>query len=285
MLDRVNVFGDVEEIDVDIMTKNILLTEIMENDVNNPEIRYRFLKAHYDRFYAGKTEQHANTDEIIKEAGLDNEDKGALIGNIQYLVDGFYVEGIKPLGATYHTSLKLQPRGIEFVEEHNQELREIHDNLRFRILSELYELFFGEEGAGRPVFTKPFVEQIAKSEEEHNLLFGETVYLGDAGYVHPDYTSRPFPYTIKMENSGIDLVENIIDNSVSELETSEIDAEAKAKVSEIKLEPNKKSKIQKLKDLYDECNGDARPIIVEVIKQVIIRAFSGEFGGELPGGA
>lgn len=252
--------------------------------MNNQEIRYRFLKAHYDRFYAGKADQYAHTDEIIKEARLDNEDKGALIGNIQYLVDGIYVEGTKSFGAPYHTSLKLQPSGIEFVEEHNQELREIHDNLRFRILSELYELFFGD-GAGRLVFTKPFVEQIAKSEEEHNLLFGETVYLGDAGYVHPNYTSRPFPYTIRMENSGIDLVENIINNSVSELETSEIDADAKAKVSEIKLEPNKKSQIEKLKDLYNEYNGDARPIIVEVIKQAIIQAFSGEFGEGLSGGA
>ena len=268
------------------MTKNILLTQIMENDVNNEEIRYQLLKTLYDRHYNVKPDTPVATEEVIKEAGLENEEKNVVDANIVYLKEGYYAEGLgnQPRSAV-PLMLQINPSGIEFVEERNKDYREYHDNLRFKILSKLYEFQFGGN-TGKYASTVDLVDEITEKDDEKHHLLVETLYLGKSGYIKPHQTSGVFyPRAMMIENYGIDLVDGIIDQSVQELESADIDLEDKSKLTEIKSAPDKKTKFEKFKELLPETSEVTKPIIIETIKQAIIRAFSGEFGGELSGGA
>jgi len=248
--------------------------------VNNEEIRYRLLKTLYDHHYDVEPDRLVETEEVLRTAGLENEEKNTIDANIVYLKNGYYVEGIGHApGSAVPLSLKIISSGIDFVEDRNQEYREHHDHLRFKLLSGLYEFHFGGN-TGRFASTVSLVDEIAKNETEKHSLLVETLYLVDHGYVNPVQTSGVFyPRGMIIENYGIDTVDGIIEQSVEELESAEIDEDDKSKLQEIKSETDKKTKLEKFKKLLPEPSEITKPVIVETVKQAIIHAFSGGFSG------
>ena len=103
--------------------------------MNNEEIRYAILKALYDRHYNGGAQQHVLTEEIIKDAKLENEDRNLVDANIDYLKKAFLVEGLTALGVAIPRELKIESSGIDYVETRNHEALEYHGRLRFKILA------------------------------------------------------------------------------------------------------------------------------------------------------
>jgi len=264
------------------MTKNILLAEIMENGVNNEEIRYRFLNTLYDRFYTDKPNAHISTEELIKDAGLSNEDRNAVEANIVYLKNDWYVEGVGQLGQAIPLSVKLNSSGIDFVEDRNQAMADYHGKLRFKILSALYEFHFGGN-IGRFSSSLELAEQLSSTEEEKKQILADIIYLGDRGYINPHYASGTYyPRWISIQNSGIDVVDSIFQQSFEDLEAAEIESSVQHEIEEIKNEPDKKTKSEKFRDFLGRHERSATTIIVESIKTIINSWLSS--GGTMGGG-
>ncbi len=251
------------------MTKNILLTAIMENDVNNEEIRYTFLQTLYDRFYTDKPNDYVSTEELIKDAGLSNEDRNTVEANIVYLKNDYYIEGVGQLGSAITLSVKLNSSGLDFVEDRNQAMADYHGKLRFKVLSALYEFHFGGN-IGRFTSSLELAEQLSSGEEEKKQILADIIYLGDRGYINPQYTSGTYyPRWISIQNSGIDVVDSIFQQSIEDLETAEIESSAQNEIEEIKNETDKKTKSEKFRDFLSRHERSATTIIVESINAAI----------------
>jgi len=193
------------------MTKTILHYETEKRrEMNNDQMRYQILKTLYDRYYDVDPETHVETAEVIKEAGLESEEKNLVDGNIGYL-KGNYLEGLghEP-GSTIPLGMKINTSGIGFVEERNQEYREYHEKLRFKILANLYEYHYSGN-AGKQSPTKPIADLLGDNENEKHHLLVETLYLGEHGFIRPlVQTSGVFyPRAIMIESYGIETVEGI----------------------------------------------------------------------------
>ncbi len=236
----------------------------MENDVDNEEIRYRFLQTLYDRFYNDKPNEHVATEELIRDAGLSDEGRNAVNVNIDYLKNDWYVEGIGSLGQSIPLSVKLNSSGIDFVEDRNQTMADYHGKLRFKILSALYEFHFAGN-VGRFTSSVEIAEQLSSNNEEKKQILADIIYLGDKGYINPQYTSGTYyPRWISIQNSGIDVVDSIFQQSIEELEAVDIDSTAKNEIEEIKNEINKKTKSERFRDYYT--NTGLRHLLIPMLR-------------------
>jgi len=267
------------------MTKTILHYVLQKcREMNNEEIRYRILKALYDRYYNVEPDRYVPFDDVIKEAELENEEKNSVDANIEYLKNDYYIEKLGRSSQTIAMALKLETSGIDFVEDRNSEYRDYHGKLRFKILSSLYEFFF-EGNTGRFADTLELVNEVAENENEKKLLLAETLYLGDRGYIKPlRTTGYYYPPGTMIENRGIDVVDSIVEQSVEELENADIDEDTQIIVSKLKLEKNKKTRLEKFRKLLPAPGEVTKPIIVETIKHVITRVLSGDIGNISLGG-
>jgi hypothetical protein len=80
-------------------------------------IRFNILHALYQKHYGGQPGHIQITDEIIREAGLNNIDKNLVIGDIIYLKDKHLINGTKtPLGDAYPRWMIITSSGIDFVD-------------------------------------------------------------------------------------------------------------------------------------------------------------------------
>jgi len=247
--------------------------------MNNEEVRFKLLKSLYDRYYDGKIEDYHSTQEIIEEIGFEKAELNSVDGNVDYLVKDGYVEGIRD-NAPIPTFLKLEPYGIDFVEERSSELLEFHNKIRFQILAILHSLHFGGH-IGKLMDSKSMARELVQFGETENEILGDIAYLEKKEYIYGiSGLGNEYPIQVKIENAGIDVVDSIAAISVNELEKADLDSQTKKKVSEIK-QADKKGKVEKLRELYDSNRKYAKGIIVETIKQAIIRGFQsgGDFGG------
>ena len=90
--------------------------------------------------------------------------------------------------------------------------------------------------------------------------------MGEKGYLHPQYASGTYyPRYINIENSGIDVVDSIFEQSIQDLEDVEIGTEAQTELEEIKNESDKKSKSEKFRSFLGRHENSATTIIVESI--------------------
>lgn len=84
----------------------------MEHD----EIRFRFLRVLYEKYYGGHARLPLNPTEIIKEAGLDSINQNLVNGDVIYLRDKGLVNGEYTLGPTLPYYVTISSYGIDTVE-------------------------------------------------------------------------------------------------------------------------------------------------------------------------
>ena len=79
-------------------------------------IRLRILNFLYQKHFAGQPMHYFEVDEIIRESGLENENRNVIDGNTLYLYDKKLVAGTRSMGVAAPTSLYITASGIDFVE-------------------------------------------------------------------------------------------------------------------------------------------------------------------------
>lgn len=79
-------------------------------------IRLRILNFLYQRHFDGQPMRYFELDEIIREAGLEDENRNVINGNALYLYDKKLVAGTRQMGVAHPTSLYITASGIDFVE-------------------------------------------------------------------------------------------------------------------------------------------------------------------------
>ena len=264
------------------MTKNILLAEVMENNVNHEEIRLKIWRTLYDKYFEGQIDTFQKTEDVIKESALDGEERNVIEGNLVYLDNDEYIHGITNLVDTYPRNMKISSIGIDFVEEHNSELQDFHNAIRFRVLAILHGLHFGGN-IGKAMDTDMMAKELSVFGGTVDDIRGDVNYLHSKGFIWGrEVNGIQYPDQVMIQNPGIDVVDSIAEQSISGLEQANLDSETKAIVSEIK-QSDKKGRVEKLKELYDSNKQYTKEIIVETIKQAIIRAFQGgsDFGSSV----
>ena len=260
------------------MSQNLLSTKIMENDVNNEEIRLKILRTLYNKYFEGQIDIVQKTEDVIKESALGEEKRNAIEGNLVYLNNDEYIHGITNLVDTYPRHIKISSRGIDFVEEHDPEFRDFHNAIRFRVLAVLHGLHFGGH-IGKAMNTDMMAKELSTFGGTENDICGDANYLHSKGLLWGrEVNGIQYPDQVMILNPGIDVVDSIADISINELEKANLDSETLEKVSEIK-QSDKQGKVKMLKELFESNKESAREIIVEAIKQAIIHAFRGGFGG------
>lgn len=261
------------------MTKNILLTETQKmEEMNNEEIRLKILRTLYDKYFEGQIDTFQKTEDVIKESALDGEERNAIEGNLVYLDNDEYIHGITNLVDTYPRDLKISSHGINFVEDHDPELRDFHNAIRFRVLAILHGLHFGGH-IGKAMNTDMMAKELSVFGGTEDDIRGDVNYLHSKGFIWGrEVNGIQYPDQVMILNPGIDVVDSIAEQSISALEKADLDSETQVKISEIK-QSDKKGKVEKLKELFESNKESARQIIVETIKQAIIHAFRGDLGG------
>ena len=257
------------------MTKNILLTEVMGNDVNNEEIKLKILRTLYDKYFEGQIDTFQKTEDVIKESALDGEERNVIEGNLVYLYNDQYIYGIQTLVEDYPRNIKITSSGIDFVEDHVPELQDFHNAIRFRVLAILHGLHFGGN-IGKAMNTDMMAKELVVFGGTEDDIRGDVNYLHSKGFIWGrEVNGIQYPDQVMILNPGIDVVDSIAEQSINGLEQADLDSETQAIVSEIK-QSDKKGRVEKLKELYESNKDSARQIIVETIKQAIIRAFRGD---------
>lgn len=235
--------------------------------MNNDEIRLKFLETLYARFYSGNRFEYPETDEIISESELNSLDKDMVHANVDYLAKSGYLDGVGSLGFAYPVSVKLESLGIDFVEGHDNELLELHNKIRFRILTNLYEQNFAGQLGKYIGVSDDFIDSLELEGISNDLIFGELVYLEQNGFIKGISSSGvTYPRNVMIDTYGIDTVENIIENSLENISDSNIDDEIKNEITEIKNESNKTTKSQKFKNLLQKHESSIAQIVTELIK-------------------
>lgn len=93
-----------------------------------------------------------------------------------------------------------------------------HQEIRFRILFLLYIKHYSNE-LGHPQVTNTLIEEEQELKySDNNLLYGEIVYLKERGLVKgTDVLGTPYPYTLMITSSGIDIIVKLLKEFVESL--------------------------------------------------------------------
>jgi hypothetical protein len=110
--------------------------------MNNEEIRNRVLVQLYKKYYEDGFAHPIDTEEIVLDAGIRSENSNLAYTNIIYLAESSLIKGDKPLGAKYPKWISIKSCGIERVEGKEKEFANVHNDIRFKILSKLYDYNF-----------------------------------------------------------------------------------------------------------------------------------------------
>jgi len=194
----------------------------------------------------------------------------------------YYIHYDPRLGSAIPLSIKLNSSGLDFVEDRNQSMADYHGKLRFKVLSALYEFHFGGN-IGKFTSSLELAEKLSSGEEEKKQILADIIYLGDRGYINPQYASGTYyPRWVSIQNSGIDVVDGIFEQSFEDLQAAEIESSAQKEIEEIKNEPDKKTKSERFRDFLSRHERSATTIIAESIKAAINSWLSS--GGTMGGG-
>lgn len=143
-----------------------------------------------------------------------------------------------------------------------------NQEIRFRILFTLYDKWFQGERHTSP---EEIYKDAGLDSLDRNLLDGNLEYLHPS-YVHIqlEYADNGAPviYEGKITPYGIDKVEEITNDSLTELSTK-ADGTNKSKIEEIKEEKNSHKKIKRIYDLAVENKGFILDVIIKLVSAAI----------------
>jgi hypothetical protein len=139
------------------------------------------------------------------------------------------------------------------------EYADLHWNIRFGILSLLYDRYFSDEIDKTILVNPDLVNMLSMSEIDQTLIFGDVIYLHRKHLIEgtPGFGSH-YPYRVRIDISGIEAIEQIVDASLSQITTAN-------NVKEVTMELDKKAKFKKFRDLVGE-NASIIELIVNVTK-------------------
>lgn len=122
-----------------------------------------------------------------------------------------------------------------------------HEEIRFKILDNLYRLFF-ESGGTDYSYGEKIASKAGLSNLNPKLIDAEIRYLEGKGFVKIDgYAADGTPGLVQITSFGCDVVEKIVDRSVNKLSTDS-STEIKEKIKELKKEPSPSERTTKIVD-------------------------------------
>ena len=247
--------------------------------MKNEEIRLALLKVLYDKYFQGQIEGYFPTSQVINFAKLENEDQDIVLGNVDYIAKEGLVDGVRDVVTPYPINLTLQPYGIDYVESHYPETRDFHNNIRFRVLSILYGLHFGGH-LGKSMDTTMMAKELMQFGGTIDELYGDITYLERKGFIFGNYANgTSYPFDVKIQNPGIDLVDSIVEKSLEDLQQKELSPKIKSQIEEIQKQSDKKTKLEKFKDFMTDHQEETKSIVVDAVKEAIKLGFKMLSGG------
>ncbi len=122
-----------------------------------------------------------------------------------------------------------------------------HQEIRFRILSTLYQKHYSEQ-LGHPQNTEKIVQEAGLNNINKNDVDGDVVYLEDKCLIKAAMKpiGHVYPPFISITSYGIDFVENVVNQSIISFDSSGLDIQTKREVKEILNDDSPSTKIKNL---------------------------------------
>jgi hypothetical protein len=237
--------------------------------MHNEDLRNRVLVQLYKKYYEDGFAYPIDTEEVLQDAGIPSENSNLAYTNVIYLEESSLIKGDKPLGKKYPKWISIKPNGIETVERKKKEFAILHNSIRFKILSNLYDYNFTDHEEHTIPVDINSTKSLGLNESYQNLVIGDINYLYDKGLIKGlRQIGVPYPYRVQITSKGIDAIESVINQSLISIAKS--DTKEKARTEEITNEPDKRSKLQKFRDFVSENSG-----WIELVANVVRASLTG----------
>lgn len=222
--------------------------------MQNREIRQKILNELYRKYYEKGFSQPLDTISILQSSGIPANLNNLAYTNVIYLEKSFLINGEYTLGTSYPKFVSINTNGINTVEQSEKELAKLHDDVRFKILTGLYDYYFGNKDEDTLLVDVNFVKSLGLTELDEIAVRGDINYLYDIGLIEGfKQLGLSYPYRIKITANGIDVVERAIDQSLTAIGQSNLNEQPK--VEEIINEMDQRTKLQKFRDFVGENAG------------------------------
>ena len=238
------------------------------NDVEiNDDLRNRILLFLYNTYYDGKFYDPQITDEVLQQLDISQNLIPIAHRNINYLEKAGYIQGQSVIGSRYPPWINILPQGIDLVESFNTHYADLHWKVRFGILSNLYEQYFASENA--MVGVKSLVNSLAPIESNEVLIFGDVIYLRNKNIISGEFSFGFFyPPWVSIDVLGIQIVEQIMNQSLVQIANSAVDSQTKKEAEEILRELDKKSKLEKFNQFLGR-NSNIIELVINIAKSFL----------------
>jgi hypothetical protein len=167
--------------------------------MNNEEIRNRVLVQLYKKYYEDGFACPIDTEKLVLDAGIPSENSNLAYTNVIYLAESSLIKGDKPLGAKYPKSISIKPCGIERVEAKEKEFAKVHNDIKFKILSKLYDYNFTDHEDHTIPIDINFTKSLGLNESHQNLVIGDINYLYYKGLIKGlRQIGVPYSYRVRL---------------------------------------------------------------------------------------
>jgi hypothetical protein len=123
---------------------------------------------------------------------------------INYLEQSGLIKGEKPNGEKCPMWVSITYQGIDALERTQQDLAQLHDEIRSRILTRLKEHISGHHDEETIVIDRNFIQSLGLKDSEFNLVAGELNYLEYQGRIEGyRQMGLAYPYRVKITSRGI----------------------------------------------------------------------------------
>jgi hypothetical protein len=183
--------------------------------MHNEELRNRVLVRLYKKYYEDGFAHPMDIEEVLQDAGIPSENSNLAYTNVIYLEESSLIKGDKPLGTKYPKWISIKPYGIETVERKEKEFANLHNDIRFKILSNLYDYNFTDHEEHTIPVDINFTKSLGLNESYQNLVIGDINYLYDKGLIKGlRQIGVPYPSRVQITSKGIDAIESVINQSL-----------------------------------------------------------------------
>jgi hypothetical protein len=149
----------------------------------NEKIRNIVLIQLYKKYYEDGFAHPIDTEEVVLDAGIPSENSNLAYTNVIYLAESSLIKGDKPLDTKYPKWISIKPCGIERVEGKEKEFAKVHNDIRFKILSKLYDYNFTDHEDHTIPIDINFTKSLGLNESHQNLVIGDINYLYYKGLI------------------------------------------------------------------------------------------------------
>ncbi len=248
-----------------MQSKQTRLTDVPK--LNNEQIRHKILLFLYRKFQEGSFFDTFITQEVIKQLDIPADD--ITYKNLDYLEQAGYIYGLTPNGYPCPQWIRIETQGMDLVESKEPEYANLHWNIRFKILSVLYNRHFSVGNEETIPVNPNIIREFDSMNINQNLILTNVIYLHQKKLI-TGYSMFGFAYPprIKIDTSGIGYLEKIVDDSLHQLANTVTDTALKTQVEEAIQEEDKVSKLERLRKIIGE-NAAIIELVANVVKSFI----------------